>query len=162
MKNHRLQLSTDIVFLPEENVLIVSRDHGLITLHLEPQLGLLLSELVQHRGQVVTKKHFIEAIWEGNDLVGASALRKNIYKLRSILRDQGLNDEINIATVQKSGYKLVVKESAVIAQRSVSRQWYAYAVAAALLLILLMLRLGTEERIEEIEYTYEVPVVQSH
>lgn len=73
-------------------------------LKIEPLTMKLLEYLLQHKGSVCTKDELIANIWQGNQEVGKPALRKNIYKLRSVLAETGMQHIIH--TIPKEGYRL--------------------------------------------------------
>lgn len=137
-----INLTPDVYLLKEEGVLIVQSKKQLRSIKLEPQLVAILWVLFQHKNQLVRKETLIEEVWADNPLVGQTALRRNIYKLRQLLKKHDLVETINIATIAKKGYKLNLAATTVITS------FHLFLVKAALVLMLisfLFLRVVTEE-----------------
>ena len=63
----------------------------------------LLSMLVRHRGELVTKDEIIEEIWK-DSFVEESNLSRHIYLLRKTLREHGADDEL-IENLPRRGYR---------------------------------------------------------
>jgi len=64
----------------------------------------VLSHLLQHAGEVVTKDELLESVWPGTAVVDGS-LATAISKLRKALGDE---DQLTILTVPRTGYRLAV------------------------------------------------------
>jgi class 3 adenylate cyclase/DNA-binding winged helix-turn-helix (wHTH) protein len=64
----------------------------------------VLSFLLHHAGEVVTKDEILEAVWPGR-VLSESVLTKCISKVREVLRDE---DQSTIKTVHGFGYRLAV------------------------------------------------------
>jgi DNA-binding winged helix-turn-helix (wHTH) protein len=96
-----------ISILKESNeIIIINRDKK-VNVHVEHQIMQVLDLLLQHEGSIVDKKTFVDQVWKGNELVGGAALTKNIFKLRDLLKDNGISEVIQIETVPKKGYRLL-------------------------------------------------------
>lgn len=135
---------TDVVsLLQDENLILIRKKKQIESVRIEPQLTQILMELIQHKDQVITKQYLINRIWNGNVFVGGNALRKNIYKLRALIKDHDLKEELSIITIPKKGYKLTIQ----ISHSTIfnpSRKWILYA-AASVILLLVALRVFTED-----------------
>ena len=143
----QITLTANIVFVTEENLLVVHATEGIRTILLEHQLAMILQTLVQAKNQLISKQTFIDQVWAGNELVGQTALRKNIYKLRTLLRENGLKDQLEICTIPKKGYKLVVHKNRRSTKRKPFKPVYLLAAAAVLLLLLFFRPITIEEDI---------------
>lgn len=66
----------------------------------------VLTYLIKHHPNLVTRAELIETVWNGNGYVGDKALTNAIWQLRSVFEQLGLNDFIQ--TVRKRGYRLTV------------------------------------------------------
>jgi len=64
----------------------------------------VLSHLLQHAGEVVTKDELLESVWPGTAVVDGS-LATAISKLRKAIGDE---DQLTILTVPRTGYRLAV------------------------------------------------------
>ncbi|NER13961.1 hypothetical protein GWK08_10955 [Leptobacterium flavescens] len=146
-----IEISSNIFFLPEENLLILREGKKIRTVKLEPLLSEMLEVFVNHKNQMISKEHFIEAIWYNNVFVGQAALRKNIYKLRNLFSANGMDKQLEIITVPKKGYKLMVHQAKTPIKHVVRLKSVAYGTAA-LLLILLMLNFMVSEE-EDVRVT---------
>src|SRR6201993_4354985 len=62
----------------------------------------VLSKLLQHAGEVVTKDELLEWVWPGTAVVDGS-LATAISKLRKAINDE---DQLMIITVPRTGYRL--------------------------------------------------------
>jgi len=76
-------------------------------IHVEPQVFDLLTYLVEHRGQVVTKERLLDEIW-GDRFVSESALTTRVKSARRALGDDGTRQEF-IRTVHGRGYVFVAE-----------------------------------------------------
>lgn len=140
--NTTIKITNAISLLTDENLLLIRRKKSIDTIKIEPQLTHILSEFIAHKDEVITKEYLIDRIWNGNAFVGSNALRKNIYKLRSLIKEYDLQQEISILTVPKKGYKFTSLESKQAFFPS-QKKWMVYA-AASLILLMLALRVITE------------------
>lgn len=141
--HHQVKLSSHITFLKEECLLIIQKHKKINTVKIEPQLSLILTTLFEAKNELILKDDLINSVWQGNTFVGCTAIRKNIYKLRSVIKDNNLDDELLIITIPKKGYKLMVLEPALIKKQN--RLRITTYAAAAVLLLFLILRFTTEE-----------------
>ena len=140
-----IKINTSVSLLTDEHVLLIQTKEEVKTIKMEPQLTQILVEMITLKNQVVTKEHLIETVWEGNQFVGNTALRKNIYKLRNILLQTG--SELEITTVPKKGYKLEVKDT----KKSQKRKVYkliSYA-AASVVLAIFALSMATSTTVDQ-------------
>lgn len=97
-----LRFHTDLFLYPEKN-LLVDRTTGKAT-HLEPRLTEMLTMLVQADGAVVSRKKFIEDVWD-NYTSGEQLLTHSVAMLR-----KKVGADL-IRTVPKKGYYLQVASS---------------------------------------------------
>lgn len=141
--NTSIKITETISLLTDENLLLTRKKKEIRSIRIEPQLTEILRELIQFKNQVITKQHLIDHIWDGNVFVGGNALRKNIYKLRALIKDYGLEQEISIVTIPKKGYKLLIHKSGSTLFMG-PKKWVIYA-AASVILLLVGLRLFTED-----------------
>lgn len=140
-----IKINTSVSLLTDEHVLLIQTKEEVKTIKMEPQLTQILVEMITLKNQVVTKEHLIETVWEGNQFVGNTALRKNIYKLRNILLQTG--SELEITTIPKKGYKLEVKDT----KKSQKRKVYkliSYA-AASVVLAIFALSMATSTTVDQ-------------
>lgn len=140
--NDSIKITSTVSLLKDENLLLIRGKKSIDTIKIEPQLSLILAEFMLFKNQVITKKHLIDRVWDGNVFVGNNALRKNIYKLRALIKEMNLECEITIITIPKKGYKFTVLESKQAFFPS-QKKWMVYA-AASLILLMLALRVITE------------------
>ncbi len=148
----QLAISKSVALLEDENILIIYKRGKVITSKLEPQLTAILLKLVHSKNTIVTKEDFINSIWTNNVFVGQTALRKNIYKLRSLIKSNHLDNELNIITIPKRGYKLLISENekdvyTVKRKYIVPKSKLAYISIAAMVILFLALQFSTEEDI---------------
>lgn len=86
----------------------------------------LLIVLLKNRGEVVSKKELLEAVWE-ETFVEESVLSNNVYILRKTLSELGAGKNL-IETIPRRGYRFVGnlgepgEESKVVVERHVFRQ----------------------------------------
>ncbi|MGI9624556.1 MAG: alpha/beta fold hydrolase [Acidimicrobiales bacterium] len=73
--------------------------------NVEPQVFDVITVLLEHHGQLVTKEAILDSVW-GDRFVSESALTTRIKAARQALGDDGSRQEV-IATVHGRGYKLV-------------------------------------------------------
>ncbi|MCB0277975.1 MAG: winged helix-turn-helix domain-containing protein, partial [Calditrichaeota bacterium] len=81
------------------------------TVKIEHQLMQILLLLMDHREQLVAKELFIDSIWDGNQFIGEKALTKNIYKLRILFKEMGIDSQLQVHTIPKKGYRLLINDS---------------------------------------------------
>ena len=107
---------------PSLNKIVINKAGEKQTINIENQLMKLLVLMVNNRGQLVTKEKFIDEIWDGNHHVGEQALTRNIFKLRELFKNHGVEDSIQIETIPKKGYRIIIREkknSILLQKRSV-------------------------------------------
>lgn len=135
----QILISKSVTLLEDENILIIYKKGNVVTCHLEPQLTAILLKLVHNKNTLVSKEDFIASVWETNVFVGQTALRKNIYKLRNLIKNNRLEDELTIVTIPKKGYKLLIAEDKGKMFAIGKKQWTTgliYISIAAMLLLL--------------------------
>jgi TolB-like protein/DNA-binding winged helix-turn-helix (wHTH) protein len=74
-------------------------------IRIEPRVMDVLTLMVAHAGQVVTREEFIKAVWNGT-FVTDEVLSRCIYRLRKALGDD-TRSPLYIETVAKRGYRLI-------------------------------------------------------
>lgn len=141
--NTSIKITQAISLLVDENLLLIREKKEIQSIKIEPQLTALLFALIQHKNEMLTKQHLIDLVWEGNVFVGNNALRKNIYKLRALIKEHPLASELSIVTIPKKGYKLMVSSDKKSHLGS-PKKWMIYA-AASVILLLAALRIFTED-----------------
>ena len=142
-----IRLSRELSLHPAVNQVLFKANGKKVYLPLENQLMEILVLLVQRNGQVVTKEEFIAIIWEGNRQVGQTALSKNIFKLRTLLKENGIDEQLKIETIPKRGYRVIVQDAPLIESGRNSKNWII-ALASALSCALGILLLTTEKRVD--------------
>ena len=142
---HIIKLTQEIEIHTLSDEIVFLEDGNKRSMKLENQLMRILLLLVKHEGELVHKDTFINEIWEGNKLVGAKALTKNIFKLRELCKKNGIEQDIRIETIPKKGYRLIVRRRR-STKRSNSKFKYAYLVAAILLLALVGLHYFPQDK----------------
>lgn len=65
----------------------------------------ILERLARRRGALVRREELIDAVWDGNHLVGSQGLTREIHGLRRLLGDDAKSPEV-ILTVPRKGYRL--------------------------------------------------------
>lgn len=70
---------------------------------IEPILAQMLT-LLATRQNTVSRADMIQAVWDGNEGVGHPAITRNVYKIRKIFEDHGLENPVD--TLPKVGYRL--------------------------------------------------------
>ncbi|WP_298755979.1 helix-turn-helix domain-containing protein [uncultured Psychroserpens sp.] len=159
----QIEISQSVSLLANENIVIVHKKKAVVTLKIEPQLTLLFLELLYSKNELVSKDYLIKSIWKDNIYVGQSALRKNIYKLRFLIKNNNLEDELSITTVPKKGYKLIVQPSnsrniiPIIKSRSSA---FLY-VSAAIFILFFSLKFSTEEDIILKQPTSDIEIISN-
>jgi len=98
----KIAITKNIYALPQTNEIEINRGK-LELIKVEPITMQLLEYLINNKGKICTIKELIDNIWEGNTHTGKPALRKNIYKLRKVLKENDINDYI--LTIPKKGYR---------------------------------------------------------
>lgn len=148
----QIEISQSVALLEEENILIIHKKGKVVTVKLEPQLTSILLRLVLSKNTLVTKESFINAIWGDNVFVGQTALRKNIYKLRNLIKNNNLSNELNIVTISKKGYKLLINNpkfnAPINSKKTIFR--ITYLSVAALMLLFFSIQFSSEEEEETI------------
>ena len=76
---------------------------------LDAKLAGLFHLLLLHKGKLVARQDFVNEVWEGNTWVGEKALTRNISRLRSLLKQHGLEQWCEIKTHPKKGYSLNIE-----------------------------------------------------
>lgn len=76
---------------------------------LEHKVMAVLTYLVQHKGELVSREALEQAIW-GQTIVGYDALTRCIAKLRKVLNDDPRHPQY-IETISKKGYRLIAPVS---------------------------------------------------
>ena len=79
------------------------------TVQLSPTESALLSVLITHLNQTVTKEQLLEWLWQGGKFLNDNTLNVNISRLRSKLATVNLND--NLRTERGIGYRLVTRHA---------------------------------------------------
>lgn len=143
--NSFVRITSSLSLLKDENILLFQSKKEMKTVKLEPLLSQLLYELVILKNQVISKEDLIEDVWNGNGYVGNDALRKNIYKLRSLINKVDLFDEITIVTIPKKGYKLVISEK--ISRKKIVKlsKKINYSIVASILVFFFVGLMSVEE-----------------
>ncbi len=62
----------------------------------------------QQKGKLISRQTFVDEVWEGKVWVGEKALTRNTSRLRSLLKEHGLDQSFHIKTHPKKGYSLVI------------------------------------------------------
>ena len=84
--------------------------HGDVPVRIGSRAMDILTVLVEHAGELVSKSELIARVWP-NTVVDESNLKVNIAALRRVLGDGGPDDARYIATVTGRGYKLIAPVS---------------------------------------------------
>ena len=79
------------------------------SVQLSPTESALLSVLITHLNQTVTKEQLLEWLWQGGKFLNDNTLNVNISRLRSKLATVNLND--NLRTERGIGYRLVTRHA---------------------------------------------------
>ena len=106
-----MKVCTGIELSVSSNELVINTNGQGARIRLENQLVQILMLLLEAKGETVEKKDFIDQIWQGNSLTGDTALTKNIFRLREIVKSEAVEGKLRIETVPKKGYRLLVTES---------------------------------------------------
>lgn len=104
-----IKLSSNIEINTLTNEIVLTENGNNESVKVENQLMEILLLLLKNDGKLIEKEIFIKEIWEGNNFVGNKALTKNIFKLRDLLKSNGIENVI-IETIPKKGYRLIVNE----------------------------------------------------
>ena len=83
----------------------ISRNGRQLTL--EPRLIDLLVFFAQHSGEVLSRDELIDNVWK-RSIVTNHVVTQSISELRMSLKNNDEDSPVNIATVPKRGYKLMV------------------------------------------------------
>lgn len=73
---------------------------------LSPREFQLLAYFIQHRGEVVTREHLLDTVWDYNAIPFTRTVDMHIAKLRKKIEDNP-SDPRHIITVHRLGYKFV-------------------------------------------------------
>ncbi len=118
-----IQLSKELSIRPSANQIHFRSKGQEVFIPIENQLMEILVLLVQRNGQVVRKEEFIVIIWKGNHQVGQTALTKNIFKLRALLKEHGINAQLKIETIPKKGYRAVLENDRLVQPNTSIKNW---------------------------------------
>jgi|GEM_PF-3960544 len=130
-----IQLSKELSIHPSTNQIHFRSKGQEVFIPIENQLMKMLVLLVQRNGQVVRKEEFIEIIWKGNHQVGQTALTKNIFKLRALLKENGIITLLKIETIPKKGYRVMLENESLVQSNTSIKNW-AIALIGTLICIL--------------------------
>ena len=130
-------INSHLTALPETNEIKVTEERTVEVLKLEPITMRLLEYLLDNRGRLCTNRHLIDNIWDGNQEVGRPALRKNIYKLRTILANLG--EEALIQTISKKGY--LIKDINSFSKRSSLKRVKLFTIIGSIILLLILIKI---------------------
>lgn len=75
-------------------------------IELSPREFQLLGYFIQHRGEVVTREHLLDTVWDYNAIPFTRTVDMHIAKLRKKIEDNP-SDPRHIITVHRLGYKFV-------------------------------------------------------
>ncbi|OZS42239.1 transcriptional regulator [Photobacterium sanguinicancri] len=100
--SYRLGTDSKVIFIPEQNRLIIDEEGHSEDRHLEPLQARMLSFFIQHQGKVQSARTIAEAVWDRSQ-VSDNLVRQVISQLRSQLNDQERPYAI-IKTIPKQGY----------------------------------------------------------
>lgn len=113
-----------------------------VHVQLDAKLAGLFHLLLLHKGKLVARQDFINEVWEGNTWVGEKALTRNISRLRSLLKQYGLEQWCQIKTHPKKGYSLKIvtkaqqsplfRKPVILTRRSV---WFGLGIVISLALL---------------------------
>lgn len=104
-----ITINSHLTAFTDTNEIRVMEKTTVEVIKLEPITMKLLIFLLENRGKLCSNQKIIDNIWEGDQNVGNPALRKNIYKLRSILAH--LQEAELVQTIPKKGYLLRAENS---------------------------------------------------
>jgi DNA-binding winged helix-turn-helix (wHTH) protein len=102
-----------------------------VDIEISPLVARFLESLAAQPGSVVTRQQLIDRLWDGNHLVGEPALNRVASETRMAIREAG--GEPLIETVQRRGYRLVVRRGTRRASDGLSVWTIAIAMIAFLL-----------------------------
>ena len=71
---------------------------------LAAERGLTASGLARRAGQIVSREHLLEALWDDIDFVDDNTLTVNVTRVRKKLEELGLGQPIE--TIRGQGYRL--------------------------------------------------------
>ena len=89
-----MKLTNEIELVQESNEVLIKSGQKSIRIKLENELMQMLLLLAEYQGKPVSKRLFIEKIWNRNELTGDLALTRNIDRLSQLFRNQNLEDMI--------------------------------------------------------------------
>ena len=130
-------INSHLTALTETNELKVTEEKTVEVIKMEPITMKLLEYLLDNRGKLCTNRKLIDNIWQGNHEVGKPALRKNIYKLRSILTR--LDESDLVQTIPKKGYRLKALKS--YSKNQSSKRLKIYYIIGAIILLLIIIKI---------------------
>ncbi|MCE7997138.1 MAG: helix-turn-helix domain-containing protein [Roseivirga sp.] len=134
INSNHIQISTKVYLLPEANELVFKTDMGDDRVRIEPLMVQLLKAIADKKNRLVTRQELVEEVWEGNIGVGNKALTKNIYKIRKVFEQQGV--ECAIETIPKKGYRLKVTRT-----KSKPISYKPWMIAAAVVVAFIAMKL---------------------
>jgi len=95
----------------------------------EPLVMQLLLHLVDRRGEVLNRRDLFDHLW-GNAQVGDDSLNRLVGSLRKALQSAGAG-EVEIETIPRVGYRLIIEPMASDAAQSISRRSVVTGIAAS-------------------------------
>lgn len=134
MNSNRIQISANVYLVPEANELIFKTNQGEDRVRIEPLMVQLLKAIANKKNDLVSRQELVDEVWEGNTGVGNKALTKNIYKIRKVFEQQGV--ESAIETIPKKGYRLKV-----IPIKSKQVSYKPWVIAAAVVVAFIAIKL---------------------
>lgn len=96
----------DCVFDPATNDLRIQNGEPV---HVAPEPAMLLSELLNHRGQTVSKDQLKTSVWGSSGRMSDATLQQVVRRLRNCLRD---NEQKIVQTNKTLGYFIAVEPGA--------------------------------------------------
>lgn len=99
----KVNIKPDIIAYPDSHELEFISNGTSEVVMIEPLVMDLLIYMVNKKDEVCTTEELIETLWDGNEFVGKSALRKMVYKLRQVFNAYDKSDLIT--TIPKKGYR---------------------------------------------------------
>jgi DNA-binding winged helix-turn-helix (wHTH) protein len=92
--------------------------------------------LAEKPGEVVTRDTLIDRLWNGNALIGATALNRVVSELRKAAGDSARAPTL-VQTIPRKGYRLVPAQEAAIAEQLPPPAW-SWAKIGALFVALIL------------------------
>ena len=140
----KLKINKYLSISPTSEELRFHREGKFEVVKIEPLPMEILLHLLKNKGKVCTNQELIDYIWDGNQDVGKPALRKNIYKLRSILTKFGEKEIIQ--TIPKKGYRFKENNKKLFFLNN-SRLYYIIGILILILVILKIVFPGIVHRL---------------